>query len=126
MGRKARRTFQRSIRRAQCWRRFLQFCVELRQRNVFAGQCFQDAHRVAQTGEDLWRENFLIRQFPQPGAERQQMSRKIAAVHTGNVEREEWLERTRLIPIVKMPAMPFEPLHRGEGVLRAANQAAHR
>ena len=47
--------------------------------------------RVAQTGENLRIENFLIGQFPQPAGQRQQMSGEIAAVHTGNIEREERL-----------------------------------
>ena len=86
----------------------------------------QNPHRVAQTGKNLWREDLLIGLFPQSGAERQQMSRKVAAVHTRHIERKERSQRAGLIPIVEMPAMPFESLHGGEGVLRASNQAAHR
>ena len=111
------------IRRAQSGRRLLQFCVELRQRRIFAGQVSENPHRVAQTGENLRREDLFVGQFPQPGAERQQMSREVAAVHAGNIEREQRLERAGVIPIVEMAAMPFEALHRGEGVLRAPDQA---
>ena len=52
------------------------------------------------------------------------MARKIATVHTGNVEREEWFERSRFIPIVEMAKMPVESLHGGEGALRALYKAA--
>jgi hypothetical protein len=54
------------------------------------------------------------------------MSRQIAAVHAGNIERAKRLERAGFIPIVEVPAIPLESLHRGEGVLRASNQAARR
>ena len=54
------------------------------------------------------------------------MSRQVAAVHAGNIEGEQWFERSRLIPIIEMPAMPFEPLHGGERGLRALNQAVER
>ena len=125
-GRLARRPFQQGKRRAQTGRRLLQFCVELCQRSIFAGQLSENPHRVAQTGKNLRREDSFIGLFPQSGAERQQMSRKVAAVHTGNIERKERSQRARVIPVVEMPAMPFESLHGGEGVLRASNQAAHR
>jgi len=52
------------------------------------------------------------------------MSRQVAAVHTGHIERQEGPQRSRFIPIIEVPAMALESLHRGEGVLRSPNQAA--
>ena len=91
---------------------------------VVARKSLQDRHGIAQSSEELRNKDSFVGQFAEPGAERQQVSREIAAVHAGDVEREEWLERARLIPVVEVAAMPFESLHRGESGLRAANQAA--
>jgi hypothetical protein len=44
------------------------------------------------------------------------MAGEIAAVHTRHIEREEGFEGAGVIPIVKMPVMPFESLHGGERV----------
>ena len=49
------------------------------------------------------------------------MSREIAAVHAGNIKRREGSQRSRVIPIVEMPAMPFEALHRGPGAFVIPN-----
>ena len=79
-----------------------------------------------QTGKDLWSKNLLLEQFSQSGAECEQVAREIAAVHAGNIKRQQRSERSRLIPIVEMPAMPFEPLHRGKGAFCSLDQLAHR
>ena len=80
--------------------------------------------RVAQTGEDLRIENFFLGQLAQSAGQREQMPGEIAAIHTGDVERDERSQGARLIPVVEMPAMPFQPVQRIDGRLRALEQAA--
>ncbi len=58
---------------------------------IFAGQFLHEAHRVAQAGKNLRRENAHVGQFPQARAEREQVPRKVAAVHAGNIERQQRL-----------------------------------
>ena len=83
----------------------------------FAGQTHCRTPTVSRRpAKTCGREDLFIGLFPQPGAERQQMPGEVAAVHAGNIERQERLERAGFIPIVEMPAIPLEPLHRGEGV----------
>src|SRR6185295_256595 len=52
----------------------------------------------------------------------EQMSGEIAAVHARNIERQEGPEGAGLIPIEKMPGIPFEPLHGSEGILDSLEQ----
>jgi len=54
------------------------------------------------------------------------MPGEVAAVHAGNIEGQQWFERAGFIPVIKMAAMPFEPLHGGESGLRPFNQTDQR
>ena len=117
---------QQGKRRARSGRRILQFHLDLCQRGILAGQTPENSHGVAQAGKNQRREKFFISQFPEAGAERQQMSRKVAAVHARHIKRLEWLEGTSFIPIEEVPAIPVQSLHGGQGILGALNQGAHR
>ena len=101
-----------------------QLAIELRHRCVFAAQPAHNFQGVAQSGKNLRVENFRICQFPQPGAEREQVPGKVAAVDAGYIKRQERLERARVVPIIEMPAMPLQALHRGEGCVRAFDHPA--
>ena len=85
-----------------------------------------DAQGVAQTRKHAGGENRCIGFFAQARAEGEQVSGEVAAVHARHIMREEWLERAGIIPIVEVSAMPFELMHRGQGVLRAFYQTSDR
>ena len=121
-----RRRFQQRKRRAQAGRCLVQFRVQAGQHGVPGRQISEHSGRIAQPGEQLWREHVRIGLFPESGPERQQMSRQVAAVHARNVAREEGLERAGVVPIVEVPTMPLQSLHRGEGVLGAPHECAQR
>ena len=80
--------------------------------------------RVAQTGEYLRIENFFLSQPAQSAGQGEQMPGEIAAIDTGDVERDQWPQGARLIPVVEMPAMPFQPMQGIDGRLRPLEQAA--
>jgi hypothetical protein len=52
------------------------------------------------------------------------MASEIAAIDTGDVERDQRSQGARFIPIVEMPAMPFQPMQRIDGRLRALKEPA--
>ena len=52
----AGRRFEQGKRREQIEGRFFQFRIEGGQRGIFPNQIPENPDRVAQTGEDLWRE----------------------------------------------------------------------
>ena len=119
-----RGALQQGKRGAQAGRGGCQFGVEFGEQLVLGSQFPKDFYCVAQTGKNLGREDLFIGLLPQTGRERQQKAGQVAAVHTGNVEWVQRFECARLIPIIEMTAMPFEPLHRGERRLHAFNQAS--
>ena len=80
--------------------------------------------RVAQAGENLRVENFFLDQPAQSAGQREQMPGEIAAIDTGDIERDQRSQGARLIPIVEMPAMPFQPMQRVDGRLRALEEPA--
>src|SRR5580692_11820616 len=54
------------------------------------------------------------------------MSRQVATVHTGNIERQEWFQCSGFIPIVEVSPVALQTLQCGEGVLCASDEAAER
>ena len=48
------------------------------------------------------------------------MAREVAAVHTGNIERQQGLEGSGIIPIEEVAPVSFEALHGAQGILRCA------
>jgi hypothetical protein len=100
--------------------------VETVQPRVPPGQPPQHRGGVAQSGEDRGHEEEASRKLAETRAQRQEVAREIAAVHARDVARKQRLERARVIPIIEMPAVPFEALHRGEGILGPLDQQADR
>ena len=96
------------------------------QLGTLAGQLVENARGVGQAGENLGSEDGLIRKFRQARTERQQMAREVAAVHAGNIERQQGRECARVIPIEEVAPMSFEALHGVEGVEGAPQELAHR
>jgi len=56
----------------------------------------------------------------------QQMAREVPAVHRRNVERWQRFQRLRVVPVVEVASMPFQGVHRAEGIRRALDKLSGR
>ena len=65
-------------------------------------------------------------EFRQARSQCQQMAGKVAAVHAGNVERQQGFEGSGIIPIEEVAVVSIEAPHGIEGVLRAPQELANR
>ena len=54
------------------------------------------------------------------------MAREVAAVHAGNIERQQGLEGSGIIPIEEVATVSFQALHGAEGIVRAPQELANR
>ena len=103
-----------------------QLRVELGEGGAFAAEIPDILHGIAQAGEHLGGEDRRSGLLPQPGAESEQVPGEVAAVHTRDIVREQRLEGAGVVPIVKVPAVPLQLVHRGQRVIGALDQAAYR
>src|SRR3990172_1170714 len=56
----------------------------------------------------------------------QQMSGKIPAVHRRNIGGEQWFQRLRVVPVVKVSPVSFQSFHRVECIGRAFDELSSR
>ena len=104
----------------------VQHRFQLRQHRMLAGQAAEDPRGVAQAGEDLRTGNFFGAQSPQSRSQSEEVSGQVATVHAGDVERIEAFKGPGVVPVIEMPAIALQPLHRAKGILGAFDQTAHR
>ena len=86
----------------------------------------QNAERVVEAVEPSRAHDWLIGDREQSRAERQQVARQVPAVHRGNVDGLQRLQGLRVVPVEKVAPVPFQPVHRVEGIGGALGELAGR
>ena len=95
-----------------CRRRGSQGCRECLERGTLGGLRERERERVADACPPLGAEQWTVHGAFAGIGERQQMAREIAAVDGRDVERLEWLQRLRVVPVIEVAAVPLEAMHR--------------
>ncbi len=95
-------------------------------RNVRAKRLDEHSRGVDEAGEQAQLEDPVIRQTQQPRAQGQQVAGKVSTVDGGNVARSQGLERLRVVPVIKVPLVPVEGLHRSQRIGEALDQSSGR
>ncbi len=112
-------------------RRGFQVLVKLHQRTrsrIFrcVSRSDENSQRIAQTIEQPYRQYLVISQREQAGTQGQQMAGEVAAVHRRDVQRWQRLQRLRVVPVVEVPPVTFQSVHRAQGVRRALDEQSGR
>ena len=86
----------------------------------------QDPECVAEPVKESRPQDLLIGEREQTRPQCQQMARKVSAVHRRHIGRQQRFQRLRVVPVVEVASVTFQPFHRVEGIRRAFDELSGR